>query len=626
MQPARGDHDSSCNGAGRAARRRPGSRLLRRALAVLIPVAVLLCGAMTLAAAFAANASGAQQVLQPTAVESASPESPAAATLAAAFPPNPSPWGSLVLDVREGGWDQLWAYRPGAAGLAPVASGEWNDRHPAASPDGSAIAFSSDRDGAWDIYILDLASSAVRRVTETQAYEGWPSWSPDGRWLAVESYADGDLDIWVLSVDGSSPPIQLTNESGADTSPAWDPQGRRIAFISDRSGQPDLYLADLDLVDEGRFRNLSRTADATERDPAFSPSGESLAFASTTDGIDRLLVMDIAGGQVSEIGQGVAPTWSPDGRVVAATLRGPNRAWSAFYPIEPGGGIPPSLPAAAARQRAAWLPDGSWTGLPAVPPAAQVARPEVDLARADLAVLPGVQPQGAQLSERAVLAFTELRQRVATQVGWDLLSRLAHAFVGVNDPLPPGWQHQSWLQTGRAFSFAVDPYRAGWVEIVRQDVGAETYWTVYLRAAVQDGSAGGPLRERPWDLDARYRGDPPVYDQGGAPKPAIPAGYYIDLTSLAGDLGFERLPALSNWRQYYPGARFNEFALRQGLSWEQAMLELYPPAAIATPTPFRTPTLTPTPTRRPTATPSWLRWRTPTPAVFPTLAPAATLP
>lgn len=626
-QPAGGDHDSSRMTTGRAVRTRPGPGLVVRVLVVILPLVGVLCGATKVAATFAAGSDSVPGAAQATAVDSAATQSEAAATPAARAPSPPTLWGTLVLDAREGGWEHLWAFAPGSAGLTPIASGEWNDRHPAASPDGSQLAFASDRDGAWDIYILELGSGNIRRVTDTPAYEGWPSWSPDGRWLAVESYADGDLDIWVLSVDGSSPPIQLTNEAGADSSPAWDPQGRRIAFISDRSGQPDLFLADLDVPDEGRFRNLSRTPEAAERDPAFSPTGQALAYASTAEGMDRLLRMDLAaGGSLTEIGQGRAPTWSPDGALVAATIRAANHLWPAIYQVEQGEGMPPSLPSMAARHRAAWLPESDWAPAASASPASQVAGPDDGSSRASLAPLPGVQPHGAQLSDRAAPAFLELKQRVAAQAGWDLLSKLAYAFVGVNDPLPPGWEAQSWLQTGRAFAFAVEPYRAGWVEIVREDVGAETYWRVYLRGALQDGSMGAPLPERPWDLDARYRGQAPQYDRGGAPKPAIPSGYYLDLTALAADLGFERLPALGSWRRYYPGARFNEFVLRQGRSWEQAMLELYPPSAITTPTPFRTPTLTPTPTLRPTGTPSWWRWRTPTPSPLPTLVPTATLP
>jgi len=611
--------------------RKSNSRRALRALSLLFPISAIVCGATSVAAAFSSGSGNARQPAQATGVsspESAAPQPETPTPLAAV---QPSLSDAVVLDARRDGWDHLWINRSDSTELIPLAAGPWNDHHPAISPDGTSLAFASDRDGGWDIYVLDLASGAVRRVTETPAYEGWPTWSPDGLWLAVESYSDGDLDIWVLSIDGSSPPIQLTNERGADLAPAWDPQGRRIAFISDREGEPDLYLADLDATDEGRFRNLSRTATAAERDPAFSPDGL-LAFASTEEGVDRLRVLDLqAGGGITEIGQGVAPAWSTDGTRLIATLRAANRNWPVAYLVDQDANVPLLLPATAARHRASWLPNGipasalldSTTEGPLVGSGVNSVE---TASKADLASLPGVRAPNAQLSQRALVPFTQLRERVVAQAGWDLLSRLAFAFVGINDPLPPGWQQTSWLQTGRAFSFAVEPYRAGWIEIVREDIGAETYWRVYLRAAQQDGSAGEPLRSIPWDLDARYRGNAPLYDQGGALKSQIPGGYYVDLTALAADLGFERLAALANWRRYYPGARFNEFVFREGLSWEQAMLELYPPEAITTPTPFRTPTLTPSPTLRPTATPLWRRWRTPTPSPLPTLIPTATPP
>jgi TolB protein len=94
----------------------------------------------------------------------------------------------------------------------------------------------------------------------------------------------------------------------------------------------------------------------------------------------------------------------------------------------------------------------------------------------------------------------------------------------------------------------------------------------------------------------------------------------VDFTGLAEAYGFERQPALINWRSFYPGARFNEFAFTEGLDWRSAMLQLYPAEAIATPTAFSSPTPTPTNTRWPTPTPWWLRWRTPTP-VPPTITP-----
>ena len=55
----------------------------------------------------------------------------------------------------------------------------------------------------------------------------------------------------------------------------------------------------------------------------------------------------------------------------------------------------------------------------------------------------------------------------------------------------------------------------------------------------------------------------------------MPTGYYVSLTELAQDYGWEPVPADRNWRTFYPGVRFWQFEKRDGLTWEQAMLEIY---------------------------------------------------
>jgi len=229
-------------------------------------------------------------------------------------------------------------------------------------------------------------------------------------------------------------------------------------------------------------------------------------------------------------------------------------------------------------------------------------------ARVALARLPGVNAPTGMLSDLVDEAFLDLRQRAAQDIGWDILGTLENAFVGINAPLPPGFAYNDWLYTGRAFALDSRALASGLVEIVREDYGAETYWRVYVKASPQDGSIGEPLRVRTWDFSTRYTGDPTTYDRGGSLKAELPQGYYVDLTQLAADFGFERVPAMSNWRTYFQGARYNEFARTEGLTWLQAMLQIYPPEAIVTPTPYRTPTPTPTMTPIPTATPWWWRW------------------
>jgi TolB protein len=97
---------------------------------------------------------------------------------------------------------------------------------------------------------------------------------------------------------------------------------------------------------------------------------------------------------------------------------------------------------------------------------------------------------------------------------------------------------------------------------------------------------------------------------------SAPSGYWFDLTALAAQYGWERLPALTDWRTYYAGARFNELAFTQELDWRTAMLQLYPPEVLITPT------VVIPPTRTPTRTPLW--YRTPTPTRTPTPRPTST--
>jgi TolB protein len=125
--------------------------------------------------------------------------------------------------------------------------------------------------------------------------------------------------------------------------------------------------------------------------------------------------------------------------------------------------------------------------------------------------------------------------------------------------------------------------------VTPENYGDQLYWRLYIRPQIQDGSQGEPLRSLPFDLTARYNYDPTAYDQGGKWMESIPSGYWVDLTALASQFNWQRLPALPNWRTYFKGTRFNEFVLRDGLDWRSAMLELYPPEILITPTPVKTP-------------------------------------
>ncbi|MBI5933476.1 MAG: TolB family protein [Chloroflexi bacterium] len=519
----------------------------------------------------------------------------------------------LLLSMEENGYAHFFLYTPAGDTLLRLTGGDWNDIAPALNPDGTQIAFASNRSGYWDLYLLTLATGETRQITSTPAYDSAPTWSPDGLWLAYETYDGADLEIAALNIaDTSVPPIVLTDSAAADFAPAWSPQGRRIAFTSNRSGNPDIWLADLDRPDEGRFVNISASLQAAEGRPQWS--GEQLMWIAEAQGIN------LGGAYIWDATQPARPArwiaeadlaaWNPSADKLMTVVRDANVDYLSASSLD-GRLILPPKPFPGLTRALLWLtldlsetpqayldasaltPSALWN--PTIFPIA-----EGPSGRERVVDIADVQAPYPKLHDEVNEAFNALRARVIAETGWDALASLQNAYVPLTNPLDPGLG-QDWLYTGRGFALNSLLANAGWMVSVREGVGQQTYWRIYLRAQSQDGSQGAPLNESPWDLNARYDVDPQAYDQGGAYAP-IPPGYWVDFTALARAYGFERQSALPNWRVYFAGTRFTEFVMTDGLDWYNAMLQLYPAEALVTPTPKLPPTLTPTLTPVPTLT------------------------
>src|SRR5215218_6159264 len=163
------------------------------------------------------------------------------------------------------------------------------------------IAFYSERDGNQEIYTMNAADGSNQtRLTSVNANDSNPSWSPDGTKIAFntnrDSTEEGNIanhEIYVMNAADGSNPVRLTNNPAWDSLPRWSPDGTKIAFFSERDVTGDIYT-----MNAADGSNLTRLTYNTEWDsfPSWSPNGTNIAFASIKDGNPEIYVMNAADG------------------------------------------------------------------------------------------------------------------------------------------------------------------------------------------------------------------------------------------------------------------------------------------------------------------------------------------
>ncbi len=197
-----------------------------------------------------------------------------------------------------------------------LTAGEKQDGAPRWSPDGTELAFASNRAGEKkQLYVLPLSGGEARRLTDLKESVREPVWSPDGTRLAFSArvpdplYEEEDearraphrfkrllfkLDdegwtgdrrqqLFVVAADGSSEPVQLTRGDFESSGPAWSPDGTRIVFSSARDDDWDVKLAtDLYVVDAGGGEPVKITrTDGDCAAPSWSPDGSQIVYVYT---------------------------------------------------------------------------------------------------------------------------------------------------------------------------------------------------------------------------------------------------------------------------------------------------------------------------------------------------------
>lgn len=231
---------------------------------------------------------------------------------------------------------------------------------PEGAPEEGPIVFQSDRDGNWEIYLMNADGSGQARLTDDPAQDWLPRWMPTpagahGTYIVFVSNRDGGWHIYLVDIDAApsssstpsrppsaslsqrSPrlaqilerarlgePVRLTGETQDNWDPAPSPDGRYLAFSALSGRQRDLFLLDLET---GETVNLTQHP-AGDWLPAWAPDtgtqGGRLVFVSDRDDNMEIYLLDLRSGQATNLTDHPAndwvPTWGP-----AAAGAGPGR-------------------------------------------------------------------------------------------------------------------------------------------------------------------------------------------------------------------------------------------------------------------------------------------------------------
>ena len=222
--------------------------------------------------------------------------------------PSVSPDGTEVAFVSDRSGDfELYLVDIDGTGLTRLTETTGQDSRPDWSPDGTRLAFESERDGDFDVYVLELATGEVRRLTDDDAWDGGPVWSPDGTRLLFHSDRDNQeyFDLWTMDPDGGDQQLLLRD----GYAPAWSPDGTRITYdFADSEDDKDVWLADADGANGGP---LAARDDAWEEDSAWLPDGSAVLFTSDRTGTFHLHAVRTDGSQLTELTTGEDLTYSP---------------------------------------------------------------------------------------------------------------------------------------------------------------------------------------------------------------------------------------------------------------------------------------------------------------------------
>ena len=205
--------------------------------------------------------------------------------------------------------------------------------------------------GAGGTPVIELAA----RITHQPGFSEWPTWSPDGRLFAFTSNRDGHFEIYVRRVEGGQE-VNVTNNPADDVQPAFSPDGTSIVFVSTRSSRTGLikigtalgfitrtFGGDIWMAPAlgGQARRLAEDGNF----PVWNPNGRAVLYVTGAENRREIFELSIDGGRPTPILPGTAARWE-----IVRLAYSPSARWITFetadrqvFVMPAGGGAPTAL-------------------------------------------------------------------------------------------------------------------------------------------------------------------------------------------------------------------------------------------------------------------------------------------
>lgn len=212
---------------------------------------------------------------------------------------------SVAFSSNRDGNDEIYVMDPDGSDQTNVTHHPASDLNPDISPNGRFIAFSSNRvtadnpEGDYEIFVMNLRTGELTQITRNTGLDSWPRWSPDGKSIAFETRETALPTSWEIYryTFAEDELVRLTTNNVLDRFPEWSPDGELLAIRTVN----DLHL--ISSADGSHVAQLTYdvppagsgfpAAPGMDQMASFSPNGKLLTWLSVRNGYPSVFIMDL---------------------------------------------------------------------------------------------------------------------------------------------------------------------------------------------------------------------------------------------------------------------------------------------------------------------------------------------